>query len=557
MPIIIGCAAAVLIAAGLIVFFQLTKYQKIDAQNLFAFSYKGVNGKGTAVGYLNCSEADPNGYWGDSEYSDYFSYDQEDLLKAFDKASNYEEAYKMRSALLEKSKGEYDLKVKLSKDSELSNGDKITCTVEYDEEELTDALIKLENTEFEVEVSGLVDGEDFDLWAGFDPKFTGMEERGELDNSTMKGTYPFVRYYVTDGNSYNLKNGDTLTVQATLATYDVDGFTYFDNNDSTKGAYFKYDDKTFIVTTTSEEKQFTVSGLTEAEKVDVFENIKFDTRGAVPYLRINRVNTDDIAENVKKNVSYYVDLGGKDELAAGDTFKVKAYISSSLLSSGYKPTDTPDEDGYVYKEFTVDDSYGHYITEDCQPEELDAFNDTFKQFTDKFQKDYVGRENLGGVKMGGKIKSIDTFEVVKDYLYIYDGFKDGTLSSGKRTVLYRVYKVGTTVTNEDGKDVKKNIYAAYKFSGPYIDANGVGQLESSFSSIVVSDKAADMKKNTIDKESGGKAYELGASGAAADDSSEKEDESSKDESSSKSDDDSSKKEDESSEKSDESSEKED
>ena len=565
VPIIAGCAAAVLIAVGLIVFFQLTKYQKIDAQKLFAFKYSGLNGSGSAVGYLNYEMADPDPYNYEKdedgnriekEYSDYFSTDKKALLKVFDKTSDYQTALDMRNALLSRTKGEYDLKVKLSKDSGLTNGDKISCTVEYDEETLKDALIKLENTEFEVEVSGLVEGETFDLWAGFEPKFTGMDEKGELDNDSLKGTYPFVRYYVSDGNSYNLKNGDTVTFQASLASYELENYNYLDNNDYSKGGYFKYEGKTYIAEKDSEEKQFTVSGLSEAEKVDIFEKIKFDTKGGTPYLRINRVNTDDLDENIKRNVSYYLDLGDKTEFKVGDTFKVKAYISSGLLSSGYKPTDTPDEDGYCYKEFTVDDSYGHYITEKCEASEMDAFTDTFAEFTEKFKKDYVGRENLGGVKMGGKIKSIDSFEAAKDYLYIYDGFNEGTLSSGKRSVLYRFYKVSVTVTDEDGKDSKKNIYAAYKFSGPYIDSAGVGQLESSFATVVVSEKAADLKKATVDKETGGKAYELGAAGASQDDSSKKEDESSKDESSSKGDEDSSGK-DESSSKSDDDSSKKD
>ncbi len=569
LPIILSGVGVAALAAGLIVFFQLTKYQKIDAQKLFAFKYKGINGSGTAVAYLNSPNADPDPYSYvrdkdgnkvEKEYSDYFSTDKKTLLKAFDKASDYEQAVEMRNALLAKSKGQYDLKVNMSKSTGLSNGDKISCTVEFDEEELKDALIKLENTEFEVEADGFVDGEQIDLFAGFDPKFTGMDERGEVDDSSTKGTYPFIRYYLSSGG-YNLKNGDKVTFQANFSSYDVEDYTFIDDNDSSKGAYFVYEGKTYIISNTTEEKEFTVSGLTEAKQVDIFEKVKFETTGAIPYLRINRVNTDDVDGDIKDCVSYYLDLGDQKSFKAGDTFKIKAYVSDSLLSKGYKPTEAPDEDGYCYKEFTVDEtSYGHYITEKSQPADLDAFKDKFAEFTKKFQDDYTGRSYLGGLSLGGKIKSIDTFEAVKDYIVINDGFYEGTIGLyDAKTNLHRFYKVSLTVTDDDGKDSKKTIYAGFKFSGPFVDSKGEAQLESNFVNITVAAKEAELKKSTVDKVDGGKVYEIGKGETKKDDDSSKKDDDSskKDDSSSKKDDSSSKKDDSSSKKGDDSSKKDD
>lgn len=75
----------------------------------------------------------------DSEdYSDYFSDDKKTLLEVYTKAKDKGEAEDMRDALMKVNKktGEYKLQLDLSDDENLSNGDKITCTVEYDEDEL-------------------------------------------------------------------------------------------------------------------------------------------------------------------------------------------------------------------------------------------------------------------------------------------------------------------------------------------------------------------------------------------------------------------------------------
>ncbi len=575
VPIFIGLGVCAVIVAAIIVILNLTKYQKIDAEKLFAFKYSGLNGKGTAVAYLNCQEADPDPYTYEhdeegnvieKEYSDYFSDEKKALLKAYDKASDKEEANEMKDALLSKTKGEYDLKVKMSKSTELSNGDKISCTVEYDEEALLDAKIKLENTEFEVEAAGLLEGQELDLFEGFDIKFTGMEERGEVEYKSQNETYPFISYYIY-GSTYNLKNGDTVEVEASLSYSGLDdGFKYIDEEDSSKGIYFKYQGKTYIATATSATKSFTVSGLTEASKVDVFEKITFNTSGAAPYLRINSVNKEAVDKKISDNVSYYIDTGDKSYLKAGDTFKVKAYVSSGLLSEGLKPSETPDEDGYIYKEFTVDDkSFGYYITDKTDPGELDKFKDVFDEFTKKFQSDYAGRSYLGGVSIDGKIKSIDKLEAEKDYILIYKGFEEGTASSSNRTALYRIYKVTMTVTDKEDKDSSKTCYAAFKYVGPYVDAAGEAKLESNFLKIAVAEKLEDVVKASVDEEKDCTKHELKAGSAAskddsskADDSSKKDDDSSKkDESSSADEDSSSKKEDSSSKKDDSSSKKED
>lgn len=93
-----------------------------------------------------------------SKVSKYFALDKKTLTKAFNKADDFTEAKQMRNALLKtNSDGEYKLKISFDKkaNKNLKNGDKVKCTVKYNEDSLKDKNIKLKNTEFEVTVKDL------------------------------------------------------------------------------------------------------------------------------------------------------------------------------------------------------------------------------------------------------------------------------------------------------------------------------------------------------------------------------------------------------------------
>ena len=540
VPIIIGCAAVVVIIAAIIILVNLPKYQTIDAQKLFKVKFDGLNGKGTAVGYLNCLQCDPDPYGQEldkdgnvieKEYSNYFSSEKKDLLKAFDVTDDKDVAIEMRDALLAKTKGEYDLKLELSKSTELSNGDKVTCKVQYDEEELKEAKIKLENTEFEAEVFGLVDAEEIDFFTGFEPSFSGMEESGECTYEEKNPTYPFISYYISEGSSHNLKNGDNVTFTADIHFSSVENATYLDTEDydPSKGIYFKYNDKTYIIYKTNEQKSFTVSGLTALQEVDIFENIKFNTAGGVPYLKINRVLNDEVSETIRDYVSYYIETGDKSVFNEGDTFKVKAYVSDSIRSAGMKPQGEPDEDGYYWKEFTVDSSMGRFITDKSDAADLEKFKDITDERIEKFKSDYTGRNYIGGLSMNGSIKSFEEFEHVKDYIVLLNGFEDGSIGSyDTKTNLFRIYKATANI-EKDGKTSKKAFYTAFKFSGAYIDGAGEAQLESTFVTIYINTKLKELVADNIESVSG-KMSELGSTSAdGGDDDSKPEDDSSKEE----------------------------
>ena len=528
VPIIIGCVALAAIIAGIIILLNLTKYQKIDAKDIFKVSFKGLNTKGTAVAFLDCSEADPylydverdeDGNVIEKEYSKYFSDAKKDLLKAYDKASDIDEAKDMKDALLSKKKGEYKIKAKLDKSENLSNGDKVNVTVEFDEEELLEAKIKLENTEFEVEVSGLIEAEALDVFEGFEVKFTGQNENGKIEYDDTNSKYPFITYYMSEGSTWDVKNGDKIVFTANISSGKVENYNYLDPDDYNGGCYFTYNGKTYVVSEGSPKKEYTVSGLAEPQKVDVFKDIKFRTQGASPYLKITGVITDDCDSVVKDNVNFYVD-DSSATYKVGDTFKIKAYPYSNFKAEGYVPDGEPDSDGYYWKEYTVDDSYGHYITAAAFTEDdRTKIAAKLQETIDKFKTDYVGRSNIGGVSLGGDVKSFGTEKFTTAYVILPNGFEDGTSTDYNKNVLYYIITMPATVEvteDDETKEVTKDLILAYKLTNACINAAGEADF-GSFITTIVSDDVKTVFEQKISKEEG-KITELKAGGAPAEES---------------------------------------
>ena len=497
---IIGIAcAAVAVIAVIVVILCLPSYQKIDAKELFYINFKGVNGNGTVIGYLNAdtvaAEKDYDRYdklkraeeeeeelEDDDGYSKYFTSDKKELLKAYDKAKDKDAANDMKKALLKVKKEEYLLKVKFDKETGLSNGDTVKVTVEYDEDYLKENKIELSNTEFDLEVSGLVEGEKLDLFKNFNIKFEGRDGEGRAVYDTANKDLPFIDYDAP--YSRDLKNNDSYEVTATIKTYQLKDVTPLDPDDSSKGFYFTYKDKMYIAEKNSETKSFTVSGLTELQEVDVFKDIKFNTRGGVPYLKISSVDKDDCEEIVKDNVSFSIVTENGDFLKAGDTFKVKA-STYSLKREGYKPAGDVDEDGYAVKEFTVDSSFGFYISDKCTTGDVDLLENGFKTYIEKFQNQYTDRESVGAVKFDGKATAY-AFTASGAYVVLPEGFAEGSPSaSSAKNVLFRIYKVTATV-DKDGAASSKDFFLAFKFKNAYLNAKGEGVVDG-YASIIVND----------------------------------------------------------------------
>ncbi len=304
----LGAGLLLLIVAG---FFLLNyfSYTKLDASKICKITYDGVNGKGRITIEL------------DEE--------QEDLKKALNDASDNGNAFDALKEIQALSSIDYDA----DKKTDLSNGDEITITANYDEDKLKEYKYKLTNTEFKVTVKGLKDADEIDLFKDITVNFNGVDGYGEAnidDSNADIFVYSYVRFSFKD-NVENLKNGDTVTVVAEVS-----------EDDLTDNGY----------TTDVFEKEYTVEGLTEVQAYDVFKDIKLDYEGYSPYISVS-VNTDDCEDDIKNYVYFSIDDGSDKKI--GDTITVRAEFDADYLRTlGYDIT----EDRKV---FTIE-AQGEYLS---------------------------------------------------------------------------------------------------------------------------------------------------------------------------------------------------
>ena len=124
--------------------------------------------------------------------------------------------------------------VELSQKEGLQNGDKVTATLLYDEEEAEEQGFRLKETEKEFTVSGLREAEPLDLFQGIDIQLSGASPRGRVTLSRSEDAHDFLQKVSYQAEPYeNLKNGDEVTITATYnknraeqAGYLVESDTY-------------------------------------------------------------------------------------------------------------------------------------------------------------------------------------------------------------------------------------------------------------------------------------------------------------------------------------------
>ena len=475
---------ASVLVVGIIAFFVIKhvffRFQKIDAKDLIKVQFSGIDSAGVATAKLNkyndyvynlssvsdtlsdyadYGDNDDDGKEDKNAVSGYFEVSESKLLKAYTKASDKAEAVKMRTALLSESAG---LKIFINGEEKnakgLKNGDKVTIKLEFNESYLKDNNIKIENAEYEVEVEGLKTGTKVDLFKGVDVKFTGVSGQGyaEIERSDAQ---PFVRYTFKDSSAYrNLKNGDKVVLVAKLRYAQA-----VDASDPDGAVWMEYDGNYYTADKATEEKEFTVSGLTELKKIDIFENIKIEYRNAIPYLRVANINTDNCSQEIKDGVRFYIDDNSKD-LKAGDTIKVKAYVKSSFADNGYAPEGEKDEDGYYSKDFTVGDDAPVYLNKNNAPEAADKLKAKFEEIIKNTSEEGVDRTYVAGFSAGGKITGI-TFKETKTMLFEYD---EASYYSSVKCYLVKQYVVTVKTDKET-----KTAYGLIKLRNPIISGEEV------------------------------------------------------------------------------------
>ncbi len=196
--IIIGAVAVlvvVLVVVGVIFGIKALKKYKMDPTKYMKVEITGFDEKGVAK-----ASFDPEFY---SKFAGLIDKDLADELD--DDKMTYEKAAKIFEDSDNDNLAELfdSLEIKLDKDSELKNGDKVKATLEYDEDAAKACKIVFTKTEIEVEVKDLEEIKEIDPFKGV--------------TITWSGTAPNVRVaYKADGDfpdgikfSYTFKDGKT------------------------------------------------------------------------------------------------------------------------------------------------------------------------------------------------------------------------------------------------------------------------------------------------------------------------------------------------------------
>jgi hypothetical protein len=468
---------AVVLIVGIAAFFIIKhvffRFQKIDAKDLYKIEFKGIESSGVATAKLNkysdlaytASDAmsniglgdtdDEDGDDSDKAVSPYLEITDSKLLNAWTKAGDAKEARKMRDALLNEKAG---LKITINdgeKATGLSNGDKVKCVVECNDDYLKENNIKIQEKEFEVEVTGLTNGTKVDMFKDVVLNFTGNDGAGRVTMNTDEA-YPFVRISLKDTEKNGkLSNGDKVVLTARMRNAKL-----VDASDPNGTVTLEYDGNFYVSETATQEKEFTVEGLKEMKKVDVFEGIKPTYRYAIPYLRVTGVDTEGCSEEIKNGVRFYVKDSSK-VLNKGDKFVILAYARSSFTESGYAIDGTPNEDGYYEKEFTVGDDAPTYLTKENAPANVEKFNGLFDKVKADLTKKGVDRTYISGFSAGGKISAM-AFSETKSYLME----NSDASSSSLKAYVAKEYTV--SVTTDKGA---KTAYALVLLRNPTIAGN--------------------------------------------------------------------------------------
>ncbi len=178
-----------------------------------------------------------------------------------------------------------------SKTDGLSNGDEIVVTLEADNERLKEFGIKFDQKKYTYKIEGLKDPIELDVWNGVEIIYSGISPNGSVkieytgDNEFIKNN---VGYYTS---AYNLKNGDTITVEA-------------------KCSEQKLEENLYIMT--EKTKDFMVAGLAEHIK----DYKKFDMSEIDENLRIKADYFTDTTSYGSNRFSYSAKLvpgGGYNE----------------------------------------------------------------------------------------------------------------------------------------------------------------------------------------------------------------------------------------------------
>lgn len=189
VAIIVIVLIAIIVAAAIAIYFLVFAKTTIDLSEHINIKYSGFDGTGTAVSAELKSS----------------------LKNEFDDSSVYKKFKK--KAELEITSDDYGT---------LKNGDTIKVKVDISKSWLDDNKIELKDKTIKVKVSGLPEAEKIDVFEDIDITVSGISPNLSVSiesNSDNEFIRDCVYYYADE--SYDLEDGDEITITASYSTYDA------------------------------------------------------------------------------------------------------------------------------------------------------------------------------------------------------------------------------------------------------------------------------------------------------------------------------------------------
>lgn len=275
--------AVLVIAVALIIVFSILGKQ-VSMKDYMSITLDGYDGYGqidAEFGYMSFGMRAV----GDKDSREYGDHDEEEWFQSLESSEvskDYRKNLKKAQKLVDSigfsyvyPEGKYD--------GNLSNGDVIQFTIEYDKDLADELGLTIKDATFEYTIEGLKSIAKFDVLSHFDLKCEGYDGYGEVElvcNQTAEKRVGSLTFTMEEGAScirYSTDKGGTGTIYVYIndVTYnrsngDVISVELYEHTDG----YAQYD-----VDLTGLKKEYTVSGLKETTKVDLLQYYKVEFEG--------------------------------------------------------------------------------------------------------------------------------------------------------------------------------------------------------------------------------------------------------------------------------------
>lgn len=215
------------------------------------------------------------------------------------------------------------IKLSLSQESNLSNGDTVTVEITYDNEAAKAHKVKFTGSTVTLKVEGLEDPVKVDPFEGFEVTFSGISPNGKMDYNYNGANPNISTYSFSPSQSYNLKNGDIVTVT----------YSFNENSMLNQG-----------IVITNQEKEFEVSGLDEY--VQSYADLTADF--------LDKMKSESEDKIYSYTASSYYDSSSLSDLKY-DGYILNTAKSTDLLWGGYNSL-------YLIYSGTLSNTAGYFAT---------------------------------------------------------------------------------------------------------------------------------------------------------------------------------------------------